>query len=165
MTGFTDSNPGLAAESREASIHVSDAGRAVTVEPLDLEDVLGWLSGVLATEWPDAGEVSVMLQSDAEIQRLNREFRGRSGATDVLSFPDDQSNLEPRLGDIAVSLETASRQADEAGHSLTTEVKALLLHGVLHCLGYDHERDDGEMEQLELTLRERWLTSREGSGD
>jgi len=98
------------------------------------------------------GEVDVLLTSDAELKRLNRTFRGKNKATDVLSFPafEGQSEL---AGDLAISLETAARQADAFGHSLRDEVRILLLHGLLHLSGLDHETDTGEMAAREDTLR------------
>jgi len=98
------------------------------------------------------GEVEVLLTSDAELKRLNRTFRGKNKATDVLSFPafEGQSEL---AGDLAISLETAARQAAAFGHSLRDEVRILLLHGLLHLSGLDHETDTGEMATREDALR------------
>jgi probable rRNA maturation factor len=93
------------------------------------------------------GEVNVLLTGDAEIQRLNLQFRGKDKPTDVLSFPSAAG------GDIAISLQTARVQAAEHGHSLLTEVKVLVLHGMLHLAGHDHERDRGHMRRLEEKLR------------
>lgn len=123
----------------------------------DLAGLLGWLEEVLATDFADHGSLTLRLQTDAGIADLNRRFRDKRGATDVLSFPGDPADPEPHLGDIAVSLETAAGQAEEVGHSLATEVRLLALHGILHCLGFDHEVDDGEMVHEELGLRRRWL--------
>ena len=99
-----------------------------------------------------AGEVDVLLCSDAEIKRLNKMYRGKNKATDVLSFPA-AAEAEGVAGDLAVSLETASRQAAEHGHTLRDEVRVLLLHGLLHLAGEDHESDAGEMAARELDLR------------
>lgn len=96
-----------------------------------------------------AGEVNILLTGDAEIQRLNKEFRGKDKATDVLSFPAHGG----AGGDIAISLQTARTQAAEHGHPLLTEVKVLILHGMLHLSGHDHERDAGQMRRLEQKLR------------
>lgn len=104
-----------------------------------------------------AGEVDVLLASDAELQRLNRQFRGKNKATDVLSFPADAMPGLPaakqHAGDLAISLDTAARQAAEHGHTLATEVRVLLLHGLLHLAGMDHETDRGEMLEREAELR------------
>jgi len=100
-----------------------------------------------------SGEVEVLLAGDKTLRRLNREFRGKDKATDVLSFP-----AVPGMGhggDLAISLETAGRQAAAFGHSLRDEVRVLLLHGVLHLAGMDHEVDAGEMAELEGALRKR----------
>ncbi len=107
---------------------------------------------------PLAGEVSVLLTTDEAIRELNRQYRRKNKATDVLSFPPAAEGLPSvRLaGDLAVSLDTAGRQAEEFGHSLLLEVKVLLLHGLLHLAGLDHERDGGAMERREAELRERF---------
>ena len=105
------------------------------------------------------GVVSVLLTTDTAIRRLNKTFRGKNKATDVLSFPaaDFQQVGEPAgqrvSGDIAISIDTARRQAEEQEHSLSVEVKVLMLHGLLHLAGYDHETDDGKMERRERLLR------------
>jgi probable rRNA maturation factor len=85
------------------------------------------------------------------MQALNRRFRGKNKATDVLSFPSQTPGV---AGDIAISLEIASANAAELGHDLATEVKILILHGMLHLAGYDHEIDDGEMLAREAGLRQ-----------
>lgn len=107
----------------------------------------------------DGRPYAVALISDAEMRKLNREFRGKDSPTDVLSFPyhpgDMPASEEAYLGDVAVSLETASRQAAENGLSLECEVKQLILHGVLHLCGFDHETDSGEMARYELKLRRK----------
>ncbi len=106
------------------------------------------------TAIPLEGEISVLLTSDAAMQALNRTFRRKNKPTDVLSFPAAAAPVGPRLaGDLAVSLETAARQAGECGHSLLVETKILLLHGLLHLAGFDHERDGGEMGRRERELR------------
>lgn len=105
------------------------------------------------------GDVSVLLTGDKQIRRWNREFRGKNKATDVLSFPaapldgPEGSIPAPIAGDLAISVETADRQAAEHGHTLAEEIRILLLHGTLHLAGYDHETDNGEMARLEQRLR------------
>ena len=108
------------------------------------------------------GEVEVLLTSDAELKRLNRSFRGKNKATDVLSFPAFVPEGFPAgfpvpdtAGDLAISLETAARQASAFGHSLEDEVRILLLHGLLHLSGLDHETDNGEMAAREAELRDK----------
>jgi probable rRNA maturation factor len=96
------------------------------------------------------GEVTVALISDQRMRTLNRAFRGKDYATDVLSFPVRDATF---LGDIAIATGVAQRQADEAGHSVATELRVLALHGLLHLLGYDHDRDDGQMRRIEARLR------------
>jgi probable rRNA maturation factor len=101
------------------------------------------------------GGVDVLLADDRTLRRLNREFRGKDKATDVLSFPAAEDVRGDLAGDLAISLETAERQASEQGHSLRDEVRVLLLHGLLHLSGMDHETDRGEMAATEAELRER----------
>lgn len=127
------------------------------------------------------GRVAVALMSDAAVRRLNRQFRGVDAATDVLSFPagaaarageardtrgrragtraqtrdDDKAISASHLGDIAIAIGVARRQAAQYGHGLSTEVQVLALHGLLHLMGYDHDRDQGQMMRLEARLRRR----------
>lgn len=108
---------------------------------------------------------NVCLVNDAAIRRLNARFRGKDSATDVLSFPwkdaaaasdrQEFEDFENFLGDVVISVETARRNARWERHSTLNELRWLILHGVLHLLGYNHECDDGEMNRLELQLRER----------
>ena len=109
-----------------------------------------------------AGEVHVLLADDSTMKRLNKTFRGKNKATDVLSFPAGPSTVffgEPGCpelaGDLAISLETAARQAVRYGHTLGEEVRILLLHGLLHLAGFDHENDQGEMAAREAELRQK----------
>jgi probable rRNA maturation factor len=105
------------------------------------------------------GDISVLLATDTTIRTLNRDFRKKDKTTDVLSFPavDDHPGKGRKLaGDMAVSLETAARQAEEHGHTLQVEVKILLLHGLLHLAGYDHETDTGQMARKESALRKQF---------
>ncbi|HWC17168.1 MAG TPA: rRNA maturation RNase YbeY [Terriglobales bacterium] len=99
------------------------------------------------------GEVNLSIISNQAMRRLNRDFRGKDEPTDVLSFPAAQNGKI--AGDIAISRDIARQNAKALGHSLVTEVKILLLHGLLHLAGYDHEWDRGEMERLEQKLRMR----------
>lgn len=112
---------------------------------------------VAALERLGAGpvEVGVLVCDDATIRTLNRHFRGKDAPTDVLSFPAGfaQPDGPIYLGDVAISLETARRQADEAGVTLERELATLLLHAVVHLCGWDHESDGGEMAALETRLR------------
>ncbi len=101
------------------------------------------------------GQVTVLLTTDAGIRRLNRQFRGKNKATDVLSFPAEGVGAEGIAGDLAISVPTALRQAKGQGHTLSTEIKVLILHGLLHLAGYDHEADEGQMARRERLLRGR----------
>ena len=98
------------------------------------------------------GQVDVLLTDDKTVKRLNRDFRGKNKATDVLSFPAGDF-AEGMVGDLAVSLDTAAKQAKRFGLTLEDEIKTLLLHGLLHLAGYDHETDNGEMAAEETRLR------------
>jgi len=100
-----------------------------------------------------SGEVNVLLTSSAQMRRLNRNFRGQDRPTDVLSFPVVQNGGVKLAGDVAISKEIARSNARTLGHSLQTEVKVLLLHGLLHLAGHDHETDHGQMAALEQRLR------------
>jgi len=97
---------------------------------------------------------TIAFVSDKRIRELNRQFRGVDKATDVLSFPADDPD-ESDLGDIAVSVDTAATQAKENGLKLDEEIAQLILHGLLHLSGYDHETDNGEMNRLERRLRRK----------
>jgi len=106
-----------------------------------------------------SGEVSVLLTTDKGIRGLNRRFRRKDKATDVLSFPVDDSEpvfSDGSAGDLAISVDTAARQAQEQGHALSVELRILMMHGLLHLAGYDHETDDGAMDRTERLLRERY---------
>lgn len=103
--------------------------------------------------------VTVAFVSDRSMRALNRCWRGKVGTTDVLSFPAGQDDLEfvgdATLGDVVISVEQASRQAKKNRLSLNAEISQLILHGLLHLCGYDHETDNGEMNRIELRLRRR----------
>ena len=101
---------------------------------------------------------TIAFVSDTKIRELNRRFRGIDSATDVLSFPDavtERQRQGQNLGDIAVSVERAALQAKENGLRFDEEISQLILHGLLHLCGYDHETDNGEMNRLELRLRKK----------
>lgn len=107
---------------------------------------------VLKDEVAQKREFHVLIAGDAELRRLNRQFRGKDYATDVLSFRGDANGY---LGDIAISWRRAAAQAKEFGHALNREFEILMLHGVLHLLGMDHESDRGEMARVEADWRGR----------
>lgn len=101
------------------------------------------------------GDVTVLLTTDACLRKLNRQFRGKNKATDVLSFPAEGIGAEKVAGDLAISVPIALLQAIEQCHSLSTEIKILILHGLLHLAGHDHESDAGKMARRERLLRAR----------
>jgi probable rRNA maturation factor len=135
--------------------------REVRVALSPLEKFLGRVRKELRL---NGREVSVCLVSDGEIAKLNRKYRGKAKPTDVLSFsaaPNGKSRvlgdsqMASYLGDIAISPQTARRNARRYGRTLPDELRILILHGVLHLMGYDHEADGGEMERVEARLRQR----------
>ncbi|MDE3198184.1 MAG: rRNA maturation RNase YbeY [Acidobacteriota bacterium] len=96
-------------------------------------------------------EFHCLITGDAEVRKLNRAYRGKDYATDVLSFPGEGDYL----GDIAISLARARAQAKQYGHTLEDEVRILMLHGLLHLCGMDHETDSGEMARAEARWRKK----------
>jgi len=123
----------------------------------------GWLTRVAPAS--ARGVVNIAVISDSKVRALNRQYRGRDYATDVLSFAADRTAWNalrvaggavaagsPLLGDIVIARGVARRQARRAGHAEGTELRLLALHGLLHLLGYDHERDRGTMARLERRL-------------
>ena len=101
---------------------------------------------------------TIAFVSDRKMRSLNKTFRGRNSTTDVLSFPfkaDEFETGEDNLGDIVVSVEQAQKQASENNLDFEAEIKQLILHGILHLCGYDHETDAGEMNRRELELRDK----------
>ena len=99
-----------------------------------------------------SGEVNVRITSNRELRELNRRFRRKDKPTDVLSFP---SGLPKLAGDIAISADIAAANAADIGHSTETELRILILHGLLHLAGYDHETDNGDMQARETKLRQQ----------
>jgi probable rRNA maturation factor len=125
-----------------------------------------WLERLIGTLAPQAASLGVRFTGDRAMRRANRHYRGLDKTTDVLSFPGDPHPLGEEgvhLGDILISVPAARRQAATAGHSVERELEILLLHGVLHCLGYDHEADQGQMRRLERRLRRIWITGADGA--
>lgn len=131
--------------------------------PVNPPALAAFLERVAADAAPgDRRGATLRIVSDRKIRALNRRYREKDGATDVLAFPADPIPAEladeeedAYLGDLVVSAETAARQAREAGVGLDHEIRVLAVHGYLHLLGYDHERDRGEMARLERVLRLR----------
>ena len=137
-------------------IEVVNRQRKMTV---DCERWRAFAEKVLKVAPAEGAGVTVAFVSDRVMRGLNRRWRGKRGTTDVLSFPAGQDEFERvegvTLGDVVISVEQAARQAGEHGLSFENEVEQLILHGVLHLCGYDHETDDGEMNRLEVRLRRR----------
>jgi probable rRNA maturation factor len=116
-------------------------------------------SGALKVIGAGHRDATIVFVSEAAIRKLNQQFRGKDSATDVLSFPSQpesfETEAEANLGEIVISLARAQAQAKENRLTLVNEVEQLILHGLLHLCGYDHETDDGEMNRLELKLRKK----------
>ena len=127
--------------------------------PMDCERWRAFVAKALKVVPAKGAGVTVAFVSDRAMRELNRRWRGRRGTTDVLSFPSVQDEFEKAaglsLGDVVISVEQAAKQAAEHGLEFEGEVEQLILHGLLHLCGYDHERDEGEMNALELKLRRR----------
>jgi probable rRNA maturation factor len=138
-------------EGRRGQAAEGDAWAAVGLSRSGLARFLGEAQRAVGLK----GAVDVLLANDRTLRRLNREFRGKDKATDVLSFPAAEEFAGEFAGDLAISLDTAARQAREHGHALRDEVRVLLLHGLLHLNGMDHEMDRGEMAAREAELRVR----------
>lgn len=147
--------PNAGSKARRFRVAVTD-GRGRPRAAAGLSD---WL--VSAAPRSAVGEVVVALVGDRKMRDLNRRFRGIDKVTDVLSFPADPApaglrpGSAPLLGDVVIATGRAARQARAAGLTDAVEWRRLALHGLLHLLGYDHERDDGQMERLERRLRRR----------
>lgn len=136
---------------------------AVEEPEVDLSALHELAERVMAGETVAAGTgLSVLITGDDEIRDMNRRFLGIDEPTDVLSFPDEAGDFiqgiadDAYLGDIAISLPTAEQQAREGGHSLDAELAHLLVHGILHLCGYEHEQG-GEPERLMREREEHYL--------
>jgi len=116
---------------------------------LTRQEVVSFARKVLLAAGEEINEISIAFVNDKAMRGLNRKFRGKNKTTDVLTFPGDDAC------EIVISVDRAKRQAIEEKHSLATELRYLLLHGILHGLGYDHETDNGEMDELEVAVREK----------
>ena len=122
--------------------------------PVSAPGLARWLERVAPAR--ARGTVSLAIVSDARVRALNCQYRGRDYATDVLSFPIGAPAVSaPFLGDIVIARGVARRQARRARHSERVELRVLALHGLLHLLGYDHERDHGQMQREERRLRRK----------
>ena len=116
---------------------------------LTQREVAAFVRKVLIASGEEIGEISIAFVDDATMRGLNRKFRNKNKSTDVLTFPGENAC------EIVISIDQARRQAQNEKHSLATELRYLLVHGILHGLGYDHESDNGEMNELEVEVREK----------
>lgn len=137
-------------------IDVVNLQRKIAIDTAEIRSYTEVLSTSVSNA---AGRVfSVAFVNDDRMKQLNELFRGKRTTTDVLSFPHEPDEFDPdknNLGDIVISAEQAAKQAVENGLTLENEIKQLILHGLLHLCGYDHETDNGEMNKRELTLRKK----------
>lgn len=135
---------------------------------IDVQRIASLADSTLGAVGRAGTSLSVVFVRDRAMRKLNCKYRGQDRTTDVLSFAagDDLAGADQSsfigeatfLGDIVVSVDTARQQSSEAGHSLSRELDELVMHGVLHLCGYDHETDGGEMNRVELRLRRKLLT-------
>jgi probable rRNA maturation factor len=116
---------------------------------LTQREVAAFARKVLLAAGEEIGEISIAFVDDATMRGLNRKFRNKNKTTDVLTFPGENAC------EIVISIDQARRQAQNEKHSLAVELRYLLLHGILHGVGYDHETDSGEMNELEVQVREK----------
>ncbi|MFY9557879.1 MAG: rRNA maturation RNase YbeY [Blastocatellia bacterium] len=139
---------------------------------IDVRRVASTVDAALGAVGRTGANLTVVFIRDRVIRKLNRRYRGHDRMTDVLSFPvdgetgagdDDFVGEVPAgyLGDIVISTDTALRQANESRHTFERELDELLMHGVLHLCGYDHETDRGQMNRLELKLRRKLLDGKQ----
>ena len=131
-----------------------------TAERPDEAALAARIDEVLDEQGASDGEVALILVGPAEMQGLNREYRGLDDVTDVLAFPIDERDELPAgmprlLGDVVICLERCAEQAAEQGHPAGDELVVLAVHGTLHLLGYDHEQDDGAMLRVQDDLTGR----------
>ena len=143
-------------KAKNFMIEIVNRQRKVSVDP---ERWQLFTSRALKATPAEAANVTIAFVSDRHMRELNRQWRGKTGTTDVLSFPageDEFANPDgSNLGDVVISLEQAARQAKEHELTIDEEITQLILHGLLHLCGYDHETDNGEMNRLELRLRKK----------
>lgn len=153
------------------AIEVVNRQRLCVIERLRVTEIA---AAALAGAGRRGASLTIAFVRDRAMRQLNRAYRDQDRATDVLSFPASEGQGEAfisqapesadYLGDIVIAIDTARRQADEAGHGLAREISELVIHGALHLCGYDHETDKGEMNRLELKLRRKLLDRDRGTG-
>lgn len=152
--------------NRKIQVHLRTCQRRWSIDPGEVRRFAGsaWsaLARVRGVSLPPETEVSIVFLNNRRMRWYNHAFRHKDYSTDVLSFPVNEYTPEGRhaLGDILISVEKAAEQAAVNGHPLDRELQILVLHGLLHLLGYDHETDSGEMDRLESKLRRKLLNRR-----
>jgi probable rRNA maturation factor len=146
---------GTEAEAVEFVIDIINLQRKIKVDTARVRRFVKQLAQ--AVDEAAGRPFAVAFVLDARMIELNSLFRGKDGTTDVLSFPQEPDELAPdenSLGDIVISVDQAQKQAEENGLTLENEIEQLVLHGLLHLCGYDHETDGGEMNEREMALRD-----------
>lgn len=131
-----------------------DYEKEIYRENIKEENIISWANRIMEISNYKKSRCSILFCSSNTIQELNRRYRDKDEPTDVLSFSQiegENANYidEIFLGDIVICFEIAQKQAEEQNHSLIVEILTLILHGILHLIGYDHEQDDGKMLQLQ----------------
>jgi rRNA maturation RNase YbeY len=144
-------NASCVATGRKRALTIDISGKTLAVSRAELRH---WARTILRHLGQTQAELSLALVTDLEIHALNRQYRGKDKPTDVLSFPLADALQPSLLGDVVISIETAARQAQRRRHSLGEELQTLLIHGVLHLLGYDHEVSRSEAIRMHRKERE-----------
>lgn len=161
MTRLSMNSPGRAADRdrpRRRQLAEVELQNTESFPEIDADGLRSWLVELLRSISPRSRSFGVRFVDDEEMSEINNRFRSRQGPTDVLSFAGDTHSEDHHLGDVVIAVPMAGREAKDTGIPVDRELRYLLLHGLLHCLGHDHETDDGEMEELELALRRRWIS-------
>lgn len=136
-------------------IAIENRHKKIKIEKKRVREVAG---AILAAVGCTSVELSILFMDDEDIKELNRDYRKKDRPTDVLSFPmreGEFGDLNPDLlGDVVISLDTAKRQAEERGETLEEEINLLLIHGILHLLGFDHEKNAAEARRMQAKEKE-----------
>lgn len=128
-----------------------------TFPDIDSNGLRSWLVDLLRSISPETRSFGVRFVDNEEMAQINSRYRSQQGVTDVLSFAGEPHAADHHLGDVVIAVPVTEQQAISSNIPFDRELRYLLLHGLLHCLGYDHEADNGEMETVELELRHRWI--------
>ena len=147
----SDKNAETAAVAAKLGLAIDICGTTPAVSRTALR---GWAKTILRQLGQTPAELSIALISDPQMRRLNRQYRHKDTPTDVLSFPLADATCPFLLGDVVISVETAARQAVKRGSSTAEEIQVLLIHGILHLVGYDHEGSPSAARRMRCKERE-----------